>query len=370
LVRGLGTTVIQADELWSYVYAKELANVKEGSLKAPPPDQLGEFYTWTALDPESKLFISWNTGDRTAETGHVMMADLASRVTQRVLITTDSWAAYLDVIQRSFGTDADHVVLKKKTAGGSFDRNTGNKVVPKIFGISKRAQGGAIVDLKVASTSLIERHNSTIRNFMSRYGRQTYRFSKKLENHNHAFSIFVMFYNFVRSHGAWIKRGSPYKNWTPAMKAGLTTKIWTNDDLLDEVDNYWRAQSLQPVFQVVPTQKYVPLPAGMSSSRTYFVMFSPKKHETKVHKGICRNCRHGVGRKDGVGTNQWFDFDTVDAAKRCARELAPLQFSECAICIKGKYAGARSNPRRRLHRRKLIKATWVGNDDLFSPSRY
>jgi hypothetical protein len=101
--------------------------------------------------------------------------------------------------------------------------------------VEKTAQNQSRVDISLASTSLVERLNASIRNSISRFTRQTYKFSKRLENHIHAQSIFVMYYNFVKPH-----RGltGAERHFTPAMKAGLTNRVWSYDDILDEVDGY------------------------------------------------------------------------------------------------------------------------------------
>ena len=234
LVRGISPTRLELDELWEFVYtkrdknlAKRDKNAKLGPRKRRPPTDRGEYYTWTALDPDSKLLVSYHTGDRSSVTALAFMNDLNLRVTGRPLISTDGYSAYTDTIQRSFGADVDHVVMQKeiKTWRNPETGDRGSVLVE----LKKVPQNQSRVDLSLASTSKVERMNATIRNFNSRFTRQSYRFSKKLENHLHALSIGFMYYNFARSHGGF--KGQE-RHYSPAMKAGLTNKLWTFDDCL------------------------------------------------------------------------------------------------------------------------------------------
>jgi len=76
-------------------------------------------------------------------------------------------------------------------------------------------------------TSHIERHNLSIRMGVRRMTRLTNAFSKKRENHEYAMAIYFLYYNFCRVHST-IKT-------TPAVKAGITDKIWSVERLLDEL---------------------------------------------------------------------------------------------------------------------------------------
>ena len=113
LVRGVSPRRLELDELWSYVYAKREKNISTEVRKLAPPDERGEFYTWTALDPDSKLFITFHIGDRGEGTAVPFLQDLASRVLGQVLITTDGHPVYVNAIQEVFGDRADHVVIQK-----------------------------------------------------------------------------------------------------------------------------------------------------------------------------------------------------------------------------------------------------------------
>jgi IS1 family transposase len=338
LVRGISPVRIQADELWSYVYAKRGRNINVENRKRSMPANFGAVYTWVAFDPDSKLVISWQIGDRGEKACASIMADLNSRIEGHVLISTDGHVVYENSISTVFGDLATHVKMEKEIKSW-WNPETGEKG-SRVSQMEKIHVSGKPVDLALASTSLIERLNASIRNYTSRFTRQTYCFSKKLENHTHAHSIFAMYYNFVKAH-----RGLKEKHWTPAMKAGLTNRVWSYDDLLDEVDRYWAHKALTPNLSLVSERKYVPLSAGQASPLPYFVMHSPVKREAKVHKGSCRNCRQGVGRKDGRSRNQWYAFATERDARRCAETLAPLDNSVCSMCVVGHYVKHRVRSR-------------------------
>ncbi|MDE2072092.1 MAG: hypothetical protein KGJ81_01505 [Alphaproteobacteria bacterium] len=342
LVRGMSPTRIEIDELWSYVYAKRERSLARENRKQPPPPDRGAFYTWVALDPDSKLFISWQVGDRSEKTGLPFLVDVNARIAPGpVLITTDGFKFYEQAIPRVFGPDGKHVVIEKNIESWR-NPETGERGT-RVISMKKVPKTRDKVNLSLASTSLVERLNGSIRNYISRFARQTYKFSKRLTNHVHAHAIFVMYYNFVKPHRGF---KGPDRHLTPAMKAGLTNKVWTYDDLLDEVDEYWRRKALKPSLQVVPPCQHVPLERGETSPLPYFVMYSPKKRTAKVHKGSCGECKQGLGRKEGHSVqNKWFAFETERAARRFAETLAPLENSVCSKCITGSYVKHRVRSR-------------------------
>ncbi len=239
-----------------------------------------------------------------------------------------------------FGTEADHVVIQKDIESWR-NPQTGEKGT-RVISMGKILKTRNAVDLSLASTSLVERLNGSIRNFTSRFTRQTYKFSKRLANHVHAQAIFFAYYNFVKAHGG-LK--GPERHFTPAMKAGVTDRVWTYDDLLDEVDRYWQHKAFEPTLRVVSAHKFVPLSAGETSPLPYFVMYSPNKREAKVHKGTCHACRQGLGKKDQSSPNQWYAFDTEKAARRCAEVLSARNHSVCSICVTGHYVKHRVRSR-------------------------
>ncbi|HEX3945371.1 MAG TPA: hypothetical protein VHW69_14920 [Rhizomicrobium sp.] len=331
LVRELKlTTRVQVDEIWSYVFGRSTRITRPDAA----PRTAGDIYTWTAHDPDSKLFVTSLCGRRTSDVAISFLTDLQSRLPGRVLITSDASYAYPDAVEIAFGANADHVVIKKVLAS-MYDHETGDQRVT-VLAMHKVTQGKAKVDVNLASTSLVERHHATMRSLVSRLTRRTFKFSKRLENHIHAHSIFSMYYNFARPHRGF--KGKE-RHYTPAIKAGICDRVWTFDDMLDEVEAYWLRKAQQPKLELLvpPRPDWVPLPMGVASIKPFFVMFDPAKREARVHAGQCNNCRYGLGRKQGSKVTQWFDFESLEGARFAAGQLAPHNFSDCTMCIRGYY---------------------------------
>jgi IS1 family transposase len=341
-VRGVTCRHLQVDEGWSYVYAKKEWKINRKNVKRPAPPDTGHFYTWVGIDADTKLLIGWRVGDRSHDSAIPFLLDLRSRILNRPLISSDAYEAYPDAVQQSFGADADHVLLKKTIQTWKDFQNRDK--TSKYLGAIKIPLNQTKVDLELAGTAHVERWMGTLRTFVSRFNRETYKFSKRLSNHIHHQAIFAVYYNFTKKHGGF--KGAE-RHFTPAMKAGLTDRIWSYDDLLDHVDEYYRTKAQKPTLQAVAPTPYTPLAVGETSDRPYFVSYSAQKRVAKVHKATCRNCQHGVGRKSSGGPrmNQWFAFQTEQGARRCAETLAPLQHGVCSICIVGHYEGVRTNMR-------------------------
>ncbi|MFZ0890672.1 MAG: IS1 family transposase [Candidatus Binataceae bacterium] len=217
---------IQADEIWSFVYAKQ---------KNVPQEHRGEFgygdvWTWTALCGDTKLVPSWYVGTRDADAAWVFMRDLASRLTNRVQLTTDGHKAYLDAVGGASGTTIDYAMLVKQY--GTAPEAEKRYSPPVCLGTERTVIHGN-PDPAHISTSYVERQNLSMRMGMRRFTRLTNAFSKKLVNHVHALSIYFMHYNFVRIHGTL--------RVTPAMEAGVTDRLWSLEDVVGIVDG-WEAK--------------------------------------------------------------------------------------------------------------------------------
>lgn len=220
-VRGVKAKRIECDEIWSFCYAKG-RNVRDAKAA---PDGAGDVWTWTGIETESKLIVSWVVGSRDGDSAKALMDDLAARLANRVQLTTDGHGAYLDAVEEAFGTKIDYAMLVKIFGPGP--RSPGRYSPPECIGTHKQTiQGSPHVDH--ISTSYVERHNLTMRMHMRRFTRLTNAFSKKLENHYHALSLYFLFYNFVKLHKA--------HRLTPAMAAGLTDRLWTMEDIVRLVD--------------------------------------------------------------------------------------------------------------------------------------
>jgi IS1 family transposase len=107
-VRNLHVRRIQADEIWAFVYGKD-KNLTMEQVQAGA----GSVWTWTALDADSKLIVSYMLGDRGAETAQAFMQDVACRVSNRIQLTTDGHRVYADAVEDAFGADIDYAMVVK-----------------------------------------------------------------------------------------------------------------------------------------------------------------------------------------------------------------------------------------------------------------
>lgn len=216
-VRGVSAKRVQCDEIWSFCYAKQ----KNVAAAKTAPDGVGDVWTWTALDADTKLIVSYLVGSRDAEYADAFISDLKDRLTSRVQITTDGRKAYLDAVEKAFGADVDYAMLVK-LYGASPTGAQGRYSPAECTGIRKTTIEGR-PDAKHVSTSYVERQNLTMWMQMRRFTRLTNGFSKKFENHHHALALYFMFYNFVRIHKTL--------KVTPAMAAGVSDRLWSMEDV-------------------------------------------------------------------------------------------------------------------------------------------
>ncbi len=218
-VRNLNSKRIQCDEIWNFVYAKDKNLPKDRKHE----DGIGSIWTWTAIDADSKLAVSWLCGKRDGEDAEFFMRDVASRLANRVQLTTDGHNAYLVAVDTAFGTAVDFAQLIKKY--GKSQEGPETRYSPAVCtGIEKRPKIGE-PDYDHISTSYVERQNLTMRMSMRRFTRLTNGFSKKIVNLEAAVAIHYMYYNFVRVHQS-LKQ-------TPAVAAGVTDHKWEVGDMID-----------------------------------------------------------------------------------------------------------------------------------------
>lgn len=219
-LRNLTCKVLQLDEIWAFVHTKQ-ANVpaeKEGL------NGIGSVWTWVAIDADTKLIPSWLVGSRDGEFAALFVADLASRLANRVQITTDGLRAYLTAIEASFQGEVDYAVLHKiygpTSSEGRYSPAAciGCESIPKIGN----------PDEDKVNTSFVERQNLTMRMRMRRFTRLTNAFSKKLENHEHAIALHFFVYNFITRHTTL--------RMPPALKAGVSDHVWTFEELVELID--------------------------------------------------------------------------------------------------------------------------------------
>jgi IS1 family transposase len=221
-VRDVTAKRVQVDEIWSFTYAK----AKNVPTAKAAPEGAGDTWTWTAIDADSKLIVSWLVGGRDSEYAIAFMDDLRSRLANRVQLTSDGHRAYLEAVEGAFGGDVDYAQLVK-LYGPASDSAKGRYSPAECTGIRKtRIEGNP--DPKHVSTSFAERQNLTMRMHMRRFTRLTNAFSKKFESHVHMVALCAVWYNFCRLHKA--------HRITPAMAAGITDKLMDMSDIVVLID--------------------------------------------------------------------------------------------------------------------------------------
>jgi IS1 family transposase len=220
-VRGVKARRIQCDEIWSFTYAKQ----KNVAKTKAAPEVAGDTWTWTALEADTKLIVSWLVGGRDAEYADAFMQDVADRLANRVQLTTDGHKAYLEAVEGAFGADVDYAQLVK-LYGESTEAQKRYSPAECIGCRKQPVSGGP--DPKHISTSYVERQNFTMRMQMRRFTRLTNAFSKKVENHIHMVALYTVWYNFVRIHKTL--------RMSPAMAAGLSPTLWSMENVAALID--------------------------------------------------------------------------------------------------------------------------------------
>jgi IS1 family transposase len=213
---------VQCDEIWSFIGAKDRNVTPE--LRAKNPDA-GSVWTWTALCADTKLIISCLVGGRDAGYAHAFMQDVASRLKQRVQLTTDGHKPYLAAVEDAFGADIDYAQLVKIYGAPTEDERRYSPA--QCIGAVPTTVTGT-PDPKHISTSCVERQNLTMRMSMRRFTRLTNAFSKKIDNHIAMTALYFMFYNFGRVHQTL--------RVTPAMEAGIADHVWTAEEIVSLMD--------------------------------------------------------------------------------------------------------------------------------------
>ena len=220
----LPCTVVEADEIWSFCYAKK-KNVPE-QFKGTPG--YGDVWTFTAICADTKLVPSWLVGERTADDAEVFLTDLASRMAGRIQLSTDGHSMYESTVGPSFGHQVDWAQIHK-TYASSPEKG---KYSPAVCTGTKRIPLKGDPDPDRISTSYVERQNLTMRMGMRRFTRLTNGFSRKVENLAHAVSLHFMHYNFARPHSTLKERYSR----TPAMAAGVSDHVWSLEEIAALLD--------------------------------------------------------------------------------------------------------------------------------------
>ena len=209
-VRGVTAKRVQVDEIWQCFYAK----AKNVETAKAAPEGAGDTWTWTALDADSKLIVSWLLGDRDGQAACNFMMDLAERLTSRVQLTSDGLRLYEGAVEDGFGADVDYAQLIK-VFGDPREKSARYSPATCKGTYTRTVQGEP--DPDHINTSYVERHNLTMRMSMRRFTRLTNAFSKKLRNHAAALALYFVYYNFCRMHTTL--------RMSPAMAAGVTDTL-------------------------------------------------------------------------------------------------------------------------------------------------
>jgi IS1 family transposase len=221
-VRNVRAQRVQCDEIWCFVGAKAKNVTPEKQARG-----WGDTWTWTAIDADSKLCLSYRIGGRDGAIAFEFMQDLASRLANRVQLTTDGHRVYLNAVEDAFGSEIDYAMLVKIYG---HDPTDDSRYSPAECIDCKPIAITAQPDPKHISTSFVERQNLTMRMGMRRFTRLTNGFSKKVQNHTAMVAIHFMHYNFARIHKTL--------RLTPAMAAGVSDHVWSLEEIITMADNY------------------------------------------------------------------------------------------------------------------------------------
>ncbi len=230
-LRNLNCRRIQCDEIWQFVNMKEKQAKRKGDRRPP---NVGDVWTWVAIDADTKLVPSWFIGERDAGSAYEFMLDLESRLATRVQLTTDGHKAYLSAVAGAFGTTGIDYAMLVKLYGPDPNEDEKRYSPAQCIGCeATRVYGDP--DPDHVSTSYVERQNLTMRMSMRRFTRLTNAFSKKIENHAYMIALFYMHYNFCRIHQTL--------RVTPAMEAkmvgpdgkekAVADHVWDIEDIVD-----------------------------------------------------------------------------------------------------------------------------------------
>ncbi|GFO82713.1 MAG: transposase [Methyloceanibacter sp.] len=229
VLRNLECKRLQVDEIWGFVGAKQ----KNADPDKKAAGEAGDVWVWVATDADTKLVPHWYVGRRSLKSCARMITGIAERIEGRFQLTTDAFHIYPDVVDAVFGMDIDYGQVVK--VFGAQPEGVAGRYSPAQCVGAKIKQVSGSPDPKHISTSYAERNNLNIRMHSRRMTRLTNAFSKKVQNHAHAMALHFMYYNFVRIHKTL--------RTTPAMAAGVTTRLWEMSDVVDVLEAWEAVQA-------------------------------------------------------------------------------------------------------------------------------
>jgi IS1 family transposase len=180
-------------------------------------------WTWTALDADSKMMISYAVGPRSPRTAFALMDDLAARLSGQVQLTTDGLYWYPHAGESALGISVDYAMLEKHYGGGGAEPHGGRYSPARFTGSTRRTIRGNPSPRHI-SISYVERQSLTMRSDTRRFTRLTNGFSKKIEMHAHSVALHFAYYNFCKIHQTLCV--------TPAMEAGIADHVWEIDEIV------------------------------------------------------------------------------------------------------------------------------------------
>lgn len=218
---GLHVHRIECDELWAYVGHKR--NPQAGPKRRPSPVK-GDQYTYVALASATRAIIGYRTGKRDGNTTDDFIQDLRQRVIGVPEISTDGYHPYKNAIRDAFGPRVAHGVVHKTYSVTHLNVNEASRRYSpaQVVAVEYDAVSGVPAHI---STSYAERQNLSLRMASKRFARLSNGFSKKIDCHLAAVSLYVAFYNLCRTHEA-LKQ-------TPAMALGIADHVWSVAELIE-----------------------------------------------------------------------------------------------------------------------------------------
>jgi transposase-like protein/IS1 family transposase len=219
LVRNVQTGSLQIDELWSHVGISQ-KRTTEADIER------GDQYTYLAITAREKFIVSFLTGKRNYQNTDTFVADAAKRITGRIQVTSDSFRPYTAIVRKHLLDRLDFATMQKIYAAPVDAKSEAWRRYspPQCTGVKIRVRAGAPRRDRI-STSFVERANLSVRHFNKRFVRLGLGWSRKLENHRAAVSLFVAAHNFCKVHTTL--------GTTPAVGLKLTDHAWTIEELID-----------------------------------------------------------------------------------------------------------------------------------------